>query len=187
MIRVDDTRIEEHMTQIRKMAVRALANMNNRSGYTMEDMIGEGILVFYKDALPGFSRRGYNGPRACFKTYLTVCLRNHYFGLMKSSFRKAVNDDIFDERDRQTREDPKLVYMRRREAATHELSPYEQASFNLVIEEVKQELNERESIYLQMVMVEKSRKDIRKTLGVSAVTERKILKSLQKKMGVLVQ
>jgi RNA polymerase sigma factor (sigma-70 family) len=184
---MNDIRIEDHMTQIRKMAVRALANMNNRFGYTMEDMIGEGILVFYKDALPGFTRKGYCGPKACFKTYLTVCLRNHYFGLMKSSFRKAVNDDIFDERDRQTREDPKLVYMRRRQEATRELPPYERASFNIVIDEIKQELDERETVYLQMVISENPRKDIRKTLGVSSVTERKILKSLQRKMAVLVQ
>lgn len=179
--------IQDYMGDIRKMAVRGLANMNNRSGFTLDDMIEEGVLVFFKDALPHYVHKGQTGHRAGFRSYLITCLRNHFFGLMKSSFRKAVNDDIYDEHGRQTREDPKAVYTAHREAATHEMSPDEQASFNIMVEEIRKDLDDRETTYLEMVMADRPRKDIRKALGVSSVTERKIRRGLQKKMRVLAQ
>lgn len=190
-VQTEEIDIRDYTEVIRKMAVRALANMNNQSGYTLDDMIGEGILVFYKDALPHYIHKGQVGHRSNFKSYLTTCLRNHFFGLMKSSFRQGVNDDIFKFDNKtgrmvQIRRDPKAVYTEFRETTTREMSPDELASFNLMVEDIRRELDPRETVYFEMVLLDRPIKDIRKALGVSSITERKIRRGIQKKMGALI-
>jgi len=187
--------IQDYMNTIRKMAARGLRNMNNRSGYTLDDMIGEGILVFYKDALPHYIRKGQTGHRSSFRSYLTTCLRNHFFGLMKSSFRQAVNDDVFEMKKDddgnptgqlvQVREDPKAVYNAKREAATLEMSPDEQASFHLMMEDIREDLTPRETEYLGLAMIQMTPKEIKDRLGVSSTRARMIRRGLQKKMRTL--
>lgn len=174
--------IRKYMEQIRKMAVRAHANMNHRSGFTIDDLISEGEIVFFKDALPHFKKVGEAGHRANFKSYLTTCLRNHFFGLMKSSYRQAVNDDIFDENGHQIREDPKAVYTRHRESMTADTSPEDRVTFKYLIEDIISRLDEREARYFELLMAGHLRPVIRKMMGVSYATERKLRTRLQRKV-----
>lgn len=189
--------IQDYMGQIRKMAVRALSNMNHRSGYTIEDMIGEGVLVFYKDALPRYVHEGDVGHRANFKSYLTTCLRNHYFGLMKWSFCQKMNDDTFEfdldtGRMLEVRQDPKAVYTRRREDATIQTSPInklirkeQRDNFRALLQKISTTLDEREAKYLALAKQGMLPGQIRRELGVSSITEKKIRQRLRQKMEEL--
>ena len=158
--------IELYIDQIRKMAKRALGNMEEHSAVTFDDMVNEGIYVLIHDALPHHVPKGQPGYRASFKSYLTVCLRNHYVDMMKKSYRKSGNP--FAERQ----------YTIERNAKTEVVSPEDAAAVNMLIEEFSANLSSIETKYVLLLLDGNTRKGARQKLGLSAHSERKLYKSI---------
>jgi hypothetical protein len=155
----DEYITKENLEQINKMAFHALKKMKQPSSFSFEDMVDEGIWVMIKKVIPNYIPEGQPGHKAGFKTLLTVCLRNHYIGMMKKSFRAP--------------------------SQTAELktrSPIDDVHFRLVVEDIMMVLTKSERIYLGLVITEGERKAVRSKLNISFHVESRIRRSIQDKV-----
>jgi len=160
---MNDIKIDAWMETIRKVAYVAYNRMKKPSIYSFEDMVQEGIVVFFSDVLPHYSPTG----KAAFKSYLVTCLRNHYCGMMKKSFHDH---------------DPSSIYHRLPPRHRSRLSPSDHVIFKMTVSDLVDKLDELQIQYLQMLMGGGIRKDIRRKMQISKPKERNIRRVIAQKI-----
>lgn len=84
---MDEIILDDYMELIRNHAKVGLRYMRHPTIYTLDDMIQEGIIAFMK-------AKRTDKKKSSFKTWLTTCLRSHYYSMMIRSFKVPQNNGI---------------------------------------------------------------------------------------------
>lgn len=90
--------LEKYMESIEYEATVALRKIKQPSIYELEDLIQEGLCVFFK------LKNNFDSERAMFSTFFITCLKNRFYDVVEKSYRsvdpeteeKAVPDNTVD-------------------------------------------------------------------------------------------
>ncbi len=162
---VEKLNIEPFMPIIESHAHVAMRHLRKPTSYTIDDLISEGILVFYKDFLKCYKPGG----AAAASTLLQTCLRNHHCGMQYKSWRQNVID-------------AEVSYTRNHVNRSTLNDPAIDATINIMLEEFIERLDEKELEYLYAVLKYKTRRVIKKNCGISLNAQRRMKKSIMEKM-----
>jgi len=86
--------IDDYTKLIQRYAYVALKKVKKPPDYDFEDLVQEGVVVFLS------AKKAYASDRGCsFKSFLTMCLRQHFGSLVSQSYKnKKMTDQEFENR-----------------------------------------------------------------------------------------
>lgn len=164
--------IEPYLQLIKNHAWVALKKIKKPTILTHEDLVSEGIVIFYsiKEEAEGYKYKANKG--ASFKTFFILNLRNHYSEVVKKSYRYSK------EMIQQYSHDSK-------NKTKSSSTPY----FNLESDMIISKLSYRERIYVYLIQslspllkLNQKREMVRKTLNLSKYCENFMRKSIYNKI-----
>lgn len=165
--------LDLHIELIKKYAHVALKKVKKPAEHTLEDLIQEGVLVLLRTEKIYEKSRG-----ASFKTFLTLCLRNHFASLVKRTYRSMHPSWITTlERSNFSEE---MDFITKKKA----LNTFEAVRVSFAIASFSSDELKYVSTILSFTNIPKKyrRKATRETLGISYDREKKLLRSLKDKI-----
>ena len=168
--------LDQYMNTIKSHARVGHVKLRHPSVYSVNDLIQEGVLVFYR-ALNSYRE---NGP-AAFKTLLIRSLRNHYITMMKKSFNQRTGSDI--RSSEYPINHPLIRYAERRRITMSGTSSEDIVDSEDNISTIVGKLNNKEKNYVQLV-IKHGRKSARGIMHMSLFTEQKMRRQIQNKIRI---
>jgi len=167
--------LDQYMNVIKSHARVGYTKLRHPSVYSVDDLIQEGVLVFYR-VLNSYKE---NGP-AAFKTLLIRSLRNHYITMMKKSFNQRTGSDI--RLSKYPINHPLIKYAENRRTVMSGTPPEDVVDSEDNILVIIGKLNDRERNYIQLV-IKHGRKSARRIMHISLFIEQKLRKRIQCKVS----
>lgn len=162
-----------HTGLIKKYAQVAMIKVKKPTEYTLDDLFQEGALVFLRTEKTYVKSRG-----ASFKTFLTLCLRNHFASLVKRTYRKQIPSWIT-ALDRSTFSE-EMDFITKKKA----LDTFEVVQMLFLIDSFSSDELKYVNTIMSFIYIPKRyrRKTTREALGISYDREKELRRSLKDKI-----